>query len=95
MRKTIGHKYDIDWDAFVHAVLSGVGSAICVYLNIFAAVHMTGISGTCSCWFQWEKDDVVLLFVSLVAHEVISFFYFLQNHWDLYNVMARLLVYIG
>lgn len=44
MRKTIGHKYDVDWDAFVHAVLAGVGSAICVYLNIFAAVHMTEIT---------------------------------------------------
>jgi len=44
MRKTIGHKYDIDWDAFFHAILSGLGSAVCIYLNIFAAVHMTGIS---------------------------------------------------
>ena len=47
MRKTIGHKYNIDWDAFTHAVLSGIGSAICVYLNIFAAVHMTDITGAC------------------------------------------------
>lgn len=44
MRKTVGHKYDIDWDAFVHAFLSGVGSTICVYLNMYAAVHMTGIT---------------------------------------------------
>jgi len=42
----IGRKHEIDWDAFIHAILSGVGSAICVYLNVYAAVHMTGISGT-------------------------------------------------
>jgi hypothetical protein len=45
MRATIGHKYNIDWDAFVHAILSGFGSAVCIYLNYYAAVHMTGITG--------------------------------------------------
>ena len=45
MRATIGHKYNIDWDAFVHAILSGVGSAVCIYLNYYAAVHMTGVTG--------------------------------------------------
>mmetsp|Transcript_1659 Transcript_1659/g.3029 ORF Transcript_1659/g.3029 Transcript_1659/m.3029 type:complete len:261 (+) Transcript_1659:180-962(+) len=52
MRATVGHKYNIDWDAFVHAILSGVGSAICIYLNYYAAVHMTGITeplGSMSC----------------------------------------------
>lgn len=44
MRHSIGHKYQIDWDAFVHAILSGIGSSICVYLNIYAAVHMTGVT---------------------------------------------------
>jgi len=44
MRMTIGHKYEIDWDACVHAILSGFGSAICVYLNYYAAVNMTGIT---------------------------------------------------
>jgi hypothetical protein len=42
---TIGHKYAIDWDACVHAILSGFGSAICVYLNYYAAINMTGITG--------------------------------------------------
>ena len=42
MRYTIGHKWNVDWDALVHAVISGVGSAVCIYLNIYAASHMTG-----------------------------------------------------
>ncbi len=37
MRASIGHGYDVDWDALVHAFLSGVGSAICIYLNMYAA----------------------------------------------------------
>ena len=45
MRYQIGHKYDVDWDAFVHAIISGIGSAICIYLNIYAAIAMTGIPG--------------------------------------------------
>jgi hypothetical protein len=42
---SVGHKYNIDWDAFIHAILSGVGSAICVYLNYYAASGMTGFPG--------------------------------------------------
>ena len=45
MRMQIGHKYDIDWDAFVHAIISGIGSAICIYLNSNAALAMNGITG--------------------------------------------------
>ena len=60
MRKTIGHKYDIDWDAFFHAILSGVGSAVCIYLNIFAAVHMTGISG------KMKLENVIICRMSLL-----------------------------
>lgn len=44
MRKSIGHKYDVDWDAFVHAIISGFGSAICIYLNSNAALSMNGIT---------------------------------------------------
>mmetsp|Transcript_2633 Transcript_2633/g.3505 ORF Transcript_2633/g.3505 Transcript_2633/m.3505 type:complete len:265 (-) Transcript_2633:783-1577(-) len=44
MRMAIGHKYNIDWDAFVHAIISGFGSAVCIYLNMYAAVAMNGIS---------------------------------------------------
>mmetsp|Transcript_22890 Transcript_22890/g.33529 ORF Transcript_22890/g.33529 Transcript_22890/m.33529 type:complete len:262 (+) Transcript_22890:99-884(+) len=43
MRMQIGHKYEIDWEAFVHAVITGVGSAMCIYLNIYAATHLTGV----------------------------------------------------
>lgn len=51
-RMSVGHKYNIDWDAFIHAILSGVGSAICVYLNYYAASGMTGFPeplGSTSC----------------------------------------------
>mmetsp|Transcript_20899 Transcript_20899/g.26385 ORF Transcript_20899/g.26385 Transcript_20899/m.26385 type:complete len:265 (-) Transcript_20899:199-993(-) len=44
MRMQIGHKFDIDWDAFVHALVSGIGSAICIYLNMYAAVAMNGVT---------------------------------------------------
>ena len=30
------------WEGLLHATLSGVGSAICVYLNHFAAVDISG-----------------------------------------------------
>lgn len=44
MRKQIGHKYDIDWDALVHAMITGFGSAICVYLD-YNATAINGIPG--------------------------------------------------
>lgn len=44
MRATIGHKNAIDWDALVHAIISGFGASACVYLNYFASVQMRGIS---------------------------------------------------
>jgi len=44
MRYTIGHKWNVDWDALVHAIISGIGSAVCIYLNIYAASHMTGVN---------------------------------------------------
>jgi shikimate kinase len=47
MRMQIGHKYDVDWDACIHAIISGIGSAICIYLNIYAAVPLNGIAGKC------------------------------------------------
>jgi hypothetical protein len=52
MRMQIGHKYDVDWDACIHAIISGIGSAICIYLNIYAAVPLNGIAeplGSISC----------------------------------------------
>ena len=33
---------NVCWEGFLHAVLSGLGSAICVYLNHFAAVEISG-----------------------------------------------------
>mmetsp|Transcript_26222 Transcript_26222/g.40094 ORF Transcript_26222/g.40094 Transcript_26222/m.40094 type:complete len:259 (-) Transcript_26222:212-988(-) len=44
MRYTIGHRNKVDWDACIHAIITGVGAAICVYLNVFAAEHMTGVA---------------------------------------------------
>ena len=87
MRKTIGHKYDIDWDAFVHAFLSGVGSAVCIYLNIFAAVHMTGISGKMklenviicpmsSLLFKWTTSTRT---GALFSHFLVTSFLFLRT----------------
>lgn len=52
MRYTIGHKWNVDWDALVHAIISGIGSAVCIYLNFYAASNITGLNeplGTIQC----------------------------------------------
>jgi hypothetical protein len=59
MRKQVGHKYQVDWDGLVHATITGFGSAACIYLNIYAAVHMTGMPGTCFLPFS----SVLIFFV--------------------------------
>lgn len=33
IRITLGKKRGIDWDALIHAIISGVGSSICVYID--------------------------------------------------------------
>lgn len=38
----VGHKYEVDWDALVHAIITGLGSAACVWLNVYASEEMTG-----------------------------------------------------
>jgi hypothetical protein len=45
IRTQIHKKYEIDWDSFIHSIISGFGSAICIHLNIFAAVPLTGYPG--------------------------------------------------
>jgi len=45
MRLQLGHKYCIDWDALLHAIITGLGAAACIYLNTFAAVSINGVSG--------------------------------------------------
>ena len=42
---TAGKKFGIDWYAFVHAILSGIGSLYCVYIDMFEAVSRTGTPG--------------------------------------------------
>jgi len=44
MRMTIGHKYDVDWDALVHAFITGWGAVACVYLNIYSSEEISGVS---------------------------------------------------
>lgn len=36
------HRHEFDLDGFVHSLITGVGSASCVYLNIYAASSLTG-----------------------------------------------------
>ncbi len=103
MRKTIGHKWEIDFDALVHALISGVGSAICVYLNIFAAVQMTGISGKnvncalmiCRIKMSYRRLYGSGVFVNAFIRSAdISFSFYIQNHLGLFNAMARLQAFI-
>jgi len=52
IKKTIGDKRKIDWDALANAIITGIGSLICMYLDYDAAEYLTGVSeplGTISC----------------------------------------------
>jgi hypothetical protein len=42
VRATLQKKRGIDWYAFVHALVTGLGSMACVYLDLFAAETLTG-----------------------------------------------------
>lgn len=45
-------KHGIDWYAFVHALVAGVGSIACAYVDVFAAEALTGTPEplrTCQC----------------------------------------------
>lgn len=42
IRNLFHKKRGIDWDSAVHATITGVGSACCIYLNSNAATHLSG-----------------------------------------------------
>jgi hypothetical protein len=44
LRVAFDKKGGVDWMAFVHAILSGYGSLMCVWLNVFSAETLTGTS---------------------------------------------------
>jgi TLC domain len=43
VQASLGKRHGIDWLAFVHALVTGIGGILCVYLDFFAAVQMTGL----------------------------------------------------
>jgi hypothetical protein len=52
VRAALQKKRGIDWYAFLHALVSGLGSMACVYLDVFAAETLTGTSEplrSCQC----------------------------------------------
>jgi hypothetical protein len=52
VRATLQKKRGIDWYACVHAMVTGLGSMACVYLDLFAAETLTGTSEplrSCQC----------------------------------------------
>jgi hypothetical protein len=52
VRAALQKKRGIDWYAFVHALVSGLGSMACVYLDLFAAETLTGTAEplrSCQC----------------------------------------------
>lgn len=68
----IGHKYDIDWDGLVHATITGVGSAACIYLNTYAAVAMTGITGKGINHFILLNIDALIAIISAIINYAIQ-----------------------
>ena len=45
IKVAVSNKRGVDWYCLLHAIITGVGSCMCVWLNVFAAETMTGISG--------------------------------------------------
>jgi len=43
VRATLGKRWGIDWYALLHALVSGIGGFICVWLDLFASEKLTGI----------------------------------------------------
>ena len=37
IKKSLGKLHGVDWYGFVHALITGVGSVLCLYLDCFAA----------------------------------------------------------
>lgn len=46
VKLALGKRLGIDWLAFVHALVTGIGGILCVYLDFRAAEAMTGLPGT-------------------------------------------------
>jgi len=44
IRMTLGHAYGVNWYSFVHGVASAYLSAMAVWLSVFSAVPLTGMS---------------------------------------------------
>ena len=42
VKATLGDRHGIDWLAFIHALVSGIGGILCVYLDFFAAETYDG-----------------------------------------------------
>lgn len=42
IRTRIHRTYEVEWDSFIHSIISGLGSAICIYLNYYAAIPLAG-----------------------------------------------------
>lgn len=45
IKVTLGKWLGIDWLAFVHALVTGIGGMLCVYLDYSAAESITGLPG--------------------------------------------------
>jgi hypothetical protein len=45
IKVAVNNKRGVDWYCLFHAIITGVGSCMCVWLNTFAAETMTGTSG--------------------------------------------------
>ena len=74
IRHLFHKKRGIDWDAAVHAIITGVGSACCIYLSSNAASHLSGVSGMhlFPMWF----------FIRNAHRSKLPFFFlFLRTHW--------------
>jgi hypothetical protein len=42
IRVLLGKKYEVDWDAFVHAVVTAILSCICQFLNYYSSIDIRG-----------------------------------------------------
>ena len=51
----VGRKWQIEWDSFIHAIITGIGGLICIYLNANASFHMTGIQGMNRTKYQYYR----------------------------------------
>lgn len=59
IKNRLGKLHGIDWYGFVHALITGVGSVCCLYLDCFAADLIVD-GETAICCFHCHVVDVVL-----------------------------------